>query len=201
MNPGDGFFRVPLENQTQKEFQFMGSWIPITPKKPMQGRSSVIVDERVKHQELNGVPSGGYEERGFCNNGSVQDLNYAVQGLDQNGVYDNGGHQGVISRNRMINGLAGSCAQAMSNSEREDLLGRSNAGSLLAPVIRNTTGNVEPVNGNFTSDAGMVNGSFNQNGYTEFELDDLLNPDQMMPFSFTSLLSGGDHLFQVPQCE
>ncbi|VVB13220.1 unnamed protein product [Arabis nemorensis] len=198
MNPGDGFFRVPLENQTQKEFQFMGSWIPITPKKPMQGRSSVIVDERVIQQDLNGVPNGG-----FCNNGVVQDLNYAVQGLDQNEVYDNGCHQGVINRNRMINGLAGSCAQARSNSERGDLLGRSNAASLLAPVIRTTTGNVELVNGNFTSDAGMVNGSFNQSGgpqagYNDFELDDLLNPDQM-PFSFTSLLSGGDHLFQDPQ--
>lgn len=179
----------------------MGSWIPITPKKPMQGRSSVIVDERVIQQDLN----GGFPNGGFCNNGVVQDLNYAVPGLDPNGVYDNGGHQSVINRNRMINGLAESYAQARSNSEKRDLLGRSNAASLLAPVIKNTTGNVELVNGNFTSDAGMVNGSINQSGgpqagYTDFELDDLLNPDQM-PFSFTSLLSGGDHLFQDPQCE
>ncbi|KAL1201445.1 Transcriptional activator DEMETER [Cardamine amara subsp. amara] len=169
---GDGYFRVPVENQTQQEFQFMGSsWIPITPMKPVQGRSSVVVDERLIHQDLNGVPGGGYEERSFCNNGVGQDLNYAVQGMDQNGVYDYGAHHGVTNGNRMI--------------------------------IRNTTGNVEPVNGNFTSDEGLLNRSFtqggcSQTGYTEFELDDLLNPDQT-PFSFTRLLSDGDNLFQVPQ--
>lgn len=203
-DPGDGYFQLPLENQTQREFQFRGSWIPFTPKKPVHGRSSLIGDERVIHQDLNGVPGGEFEERGFCNSGAVHDLNYAVQGTGQYGVYDHGAHQGVTNINRMINNVEGSYAQARSNCER-DLLGRSDATSPLAPVIRNTTGNVDPVSGKFTSDVGMVTGSFNQSGnsqagYTEFELDDLLNPDQM-PFSFTSLLSGGDSLFQVRQCE
>ncbi|CAD5330813.1 unnamed protein product [Arabidopsis thaliana] len=166
----------------------MGSWIPFTPKKP---RSSLMVDERVINQDLNGFPGGEFVDRGFCNTG-----------VDHNGVFDHGAHQGVTNLSMMINSLAGSHAQAWSNSER-DLLGRSEVTSPLAPVIRNTTGNVEPVNGNFTSDVGMVNGPFTQSGtsqagYNEFELDDLLNPDQM-PFSFTSLLSGGDSLFKVRQ--
>ncbi|KAL0886584.1 hypothetical protein Bca101_010567 [Brassica carinata] len=46
---------------------------------------------------------------------------------------------------------------------------------------------------------GRSNLASSQAGYNVFELDDLLDTDQM-PFSFTSLLSGGDHLFQVPQC-
>ncbi|EOA19778.1 hypothetical protein CARUB_v10000024mg [Capsella rubella] len=194
-DPGDGYFRVPFENQTQKEFQVRGSWIPFTPNKPPQGRSSLILDERVIHQDLNGVPSCEFEDMGFCSSGAVHDLNHALQGMDQNGVYDHGAHQG-------INNLQGSYAQARCNTER-DLLGRSDATSPLPPVIRNITGNVELVNGKFTSDVGMVNGSFTQSGtsqagYTEFELDDLLDPGQM-PFSFTSLLSGGDSLFQVRQ--
>ncbi|CAH8270034.1 unnamed protein product [Arabidopsis lyrata] len=192
-DPGDGYFRLPLENQTQHEFQFMGSCIPFTPKKPLQGggRSSLIVDERVTHQDLNVVPGVEFVERAFCNSG-----------VDHNGVYDHGAHQGVTNLNMMINSLAGSHAQARSNSER-DLLGRSDVTSPLPPVIRNTTSNIEPVNGKFSSNVGMVNGPFTQSGssqagYTEFELDDLLNPDHM-PFSFTSLLSGGDSLFQVRQ--
>ncbi|KAF8114824.1 hypothetical protein N665_0033s0015 [Sinapis alba] len=103
MNSRDGFVPVPLENQ------FMGSWTPVTPRKPMQGRSSLVVD------------GGGF---------SGQHPNYTVQ--------------------------------------RDELLGSSNLAS-------------------------------SQSGYNVFELDDLLDSDQM-PFSFTSLLSGGDHLFQVPQC-
>ncbi|XP_010452355.1 PREDICTED: transcriptional activator DEMETER-like isoform X2 [Camelina sativa] len=135
-DPGDSYFRVPLENQTQKEFQLRGSWIPFTPKKPLQGTSSLIVDERVMHQDLNGVPpGGGFEERGFCKSGAVCDLNYAVQGMDQNVVYNSG---------------------------------------------------------------SFIQRGSSQAGCTEFELDDLLDPVQT-PFSFTSLLSGGDHLFQVRQ--
>ncbi|KAJ0267222.1 Demeter [Hirschfeldia incana] len=95
---GDGFVPLPLENQ------FMGSWTPVTPMKPMQGRSSLVVDHGV---------GGGF---------SRQDPNYYT-------------------------------GQSASS----------------------------------------------QPGYNAFELDDLLDTDQM-PFSFTSLLSGGDHLFQVPQC-
>lgn len=144
-DPGDGYFRLPLENQTQHEFQFMGSWIPFTPKKPLQGggRSSLIVDERVTHQDLNVVPGVEFVERAFCNSG-----------VDHNGVYDHGAHQGVTNLNMMINSLAGSHAQARSNSER-DLLGRSDVTSPLPPVIRNTTSNIEPVNGNFSSNVGM----------------------------------------------
>ncbi|CAN8298027.1 unnamed protein product [Cochlearia groenlandica] len=192
MNSRDGFFRAPLENQSQQKFQFMGSWIPVTPMNH-QGGSSLVVDERVMHH--NGVRGGGYEERGSCNNGVVQDLNYTVQGMHQHGVYDHGDHQGF---SRMINSLEGSYAQPRSNSARGDLLGRSNAASVLAPSIRNTAGY-----GSYASDAGMVNSSLGQRGsgqggYSGFELDDLLDPVQM-PFSFTSLLSGGDTLFQVPQ--
>lgn len=102
---GDGYVPVPAENQ------FMGSWTPITPRKPMQGGSSGVV-----------VDGGG------------QDRNYYT-------------------------------------GEREDPLGRSN-------VASNSQGGCSNV----------------------FELDDLLDTDQM-PMSFTSLLSGGDHLFQAPQCE
>ncbi|XP_022549366.2 transcriptional activator DEMETER [Brassica napus] len=101
---GDGYVPVPVENQ------FMGSWTPITPRKPMQGGSSGVV-----------VDGGG------------QDRNYYT-------------------------------------GEREDPLGRSN-------VASNSQGGCSNV----------------------FELDDLLDTDQM-PMSFTSLLSGGDHLFQAPQC-
>uniref|UniRef100_A0A1J3FB03 Transcriptional activator DEMETER n=1 Tax=Noccaea caerulescens TaxID=107243 RepID=A0A1J3FB03_NOCCA len=179
-DPGGGYFRVPPENQTQQEIQFMGSWLPTTPMNSLQGRSSLVVDERAIHQELNGVPSGGF--------GGVHDLNYAVQGMDQSEVYDHGAaHQAVYNGNMSINTLEGSSfAQVKSNGEREDLSGRT----------RNTIHNVKSVNGNFTSEAGVVNGSFTQSGYGEFELDDLLDTDQI---SFTSLLSGGDNLFQVPQ--
>ncbi|XP_013729421.2 transcriptional activator DEMETER-like [Brassica napus] len=95
----------PVENQ------FMGSWAPITPRKPMRGGSSVVVD-----------------------GGGGQDRNYYT------------------------------------GEREEDPLGRSN-------VASNSQGGCSNV----------------------FELDDLLDTDQM-PMSFTSLLSGGDHLFQVPQC-
>lgn len=90
----------------------MGSWAPITPRKPMRGGSSVVVD-----------------------GGGGQDRNYYT------------------------------------GEREEDPLGRSN-------VASNSQGGCSNV----------------------FELDDLLDTDQM-PMSFTSLLSGGDHLFQVPQCE
>lgn len=167
----------------------MGSWLPITPMNSLQSRSSLVVDERAIHQRLNGVPSGGY--------GGVQDLNYAVQGMDQSGVYDHGAHQAVYNGDMSINSLAGSSfAQVRSNGEREDLSGRTNAASPLVAAVRNTIGNVEPVNGNFTSEAGVVNGSFTQSGYGEFELGDLLDTDQI---SF--LLGGGDNFFHVPQCE
>ncbi|KAH0895213.1 hypothetical protein HID58_057642 [Brassica napus] len=106
---GDGFVQVPVENQ---EFQVMGSWTPVTPRRPKQDRSSLVVD--------GWVPGGG-----FCKDVDVQDSNFVEQ--------------------------------------REDLLGRSNVAS-------------------------------SQAGYTGFNMDDLL------PFSFTSLLSHFDHLYRVSQC-
>ncbi|CAH8379797.1 unnamed protein product [Eruca vesicaria subsp. sativa] len=61
----------------------------------------------------------------------------------------------------------------------------------------------EPGGGFYTEQRGDILGrsslASSEGGYNGFELDDLLDTDQM-PFSFTSLLSGGDHLFQVPQC-
>ncbi|CAA7033918.1 unnamed protein product [Microthlaspi erraticum] len=181
-DPGDGYFRVPLENQAQREIQFMGSWLPVPPMNPLKGRSSLVVDERAIHQELNRVPSGGY--------GGVH---YALQGMDQSGVYDHGAHHAVYNGNMSINSLAGSSfAQFRSNGEREDPSGRTNAASPLVPVVRNTIGN-----GNFTAEAGVLNGSFTQSDYSEFELDDLL--DATDPINFTSLLSCGDNLFQAPQ--
>ncbi|CAH2074154.1 unnamed protein product [Thlaspi arvense] len=93
-----------MESETD-DFQCMGSWIPITPSKPLQGRSSVVVDEQ--------------------------------------------------------------------------------AG------IRNTAGYVEPVHGN----NGLIKSGSFQGGYTEFDESDDLWASGL---SFTSLLSGGDNLFQVP---
>lgn len=93
MKSRDGFVPLPLENN-----QFMASWTPVTPRKPMQARSTLVADPN---------------------------------------------STGLLS---------------------DELLSRSSFAS-------------------------------SQPAYNVFELDDLLDNDQM-PFSFTALLSGGDHLFQ-----
>ncbi|XP_010543600.1 PREDICTED: transcriptional activator DEMETER isoform X2 [Tarenaya hassleriana] len=211
-DPRDGGFQAPLERQVQQEFQFMGSWIPITPTKPVINSSLITGErdmnqiERVRCLEPNGFPVGacGYRERSLYINGAIQDLNQTEQRMSRNGGYYHDANSGMTRRSRLINCIAGSYAQTRNNNGMENLLAGGDVAFPLAPIVGNSIQNVHMVNGNATQDSDVVNSSFtqignSQAGCSEFELDDLLFSNQI-PFSFTRLLSSGDNLCQTLQC-
>ncbi|XP_010552933.1 PREDICTED: transcriptional activator DEMETER-like isoform X2 [Tarenaya hassleriana] len=193
----DGGFQVPPEKQVQQKFQFMGSWIPITPTKPVQDTSSLITDERVRCLEGG---AGGYTERALYSNGDVQDLNQTEKWMNRNEGYYLNADSGMARRSRLINCIAGSYAQTSNSNEKANIFAGGNVAPPLPPVTRNPIGNLDTANGNPTQYSGVINSCFpeignSQAGPREFELDELLFSDQI-PYSFSSLLSDGDHLCQ-----
>ncbi|XVE99111.1 hypothetical protein REPUB_Repub03eG0168700 [Reevesia pubescens] len=137
MNFGEEF-SIPQE----KECQFMGSWIPATPQKPIPKRSNPTPVNghgnrfgRGNWQELPGIPSrfpAGYVQDILNNNGPAQNLNPVEQRGQTGGHYF--GSINLTQKNRTINNIAGSYAQVLhnesigcSNNTLENLLATRNA--------------------------------------------------------------------------
>lgn len=113
MNFGGVGVSIP---EDKEEVQIMGSWIPITPEKPIPARSHPIpVDGRTNWQELAGCSDGYAEEIPNCN-GFGQNLN-PIGHVVQNGGYYGGDGGGLAEKNRVINHIAGSYTQAFNNDD------------------------------------------------------------------------------------
>ncbi|XP_039006710.1 transcriptional activator DEMETER-like [Hibiscus syriacus] len=113
-----------------KEFQFMGSWIPVTPQKPIPPRSNPIQVNvhgnqfrKENWQEIAGLPTG-----------YVQDI-LTYNGVSHNFNQDQHfGSLNLAKNNRMINNIAGSYRQVLqtgstewNNRTWENLLANGNA--------------------------------------------------------------------------
>uniref|UniRef100_A0A2N9HY41 HhH-GPD domain-containing protein n=1 Tax=Fagus sylvatica TaxID=28930 RepID=A0A2N9HY41_FAGSY len=107
-------FRGGVSFPQDKQLQFMDSWIPVTPEKPIPTRSHPIPVDRLGNQlgtpnwqQLTGFSNGYAEEIPNCN-GFVQNLNPIGQVVQNGGCYDYDG-------GRMINHIAGSYTQTYDN--------------------------------------------------------------------------------------
>ncbi|KAH7547786.1 hypothetical protein JRO89_XS14G0016100 [Xanthoceras sorbifolium] len=94
----------------EREFQLMGSWMPVTPEKPIPTRSNPVPVDRYGNplgrenwQELPGF-SGGHIQQMPDYNRAVPNLNLIGQADQNEGYY--GSSIGADNRNRMINHIA-----------------------------------------------------------------------------------------------
>ncbi|KAE8702557.1 Protein ROS1 [Hibiscus syriacus] len=113
-----------------KEFQFMSSWIPVTPQKPISPGSNLIQMNghgnqfgQENWQEFAAFPKGYFQD--ILNNNEVS------QSFDQDQHF---GSLNLAKNNRMINNIAGSYGQVLQNGNtewnnhtRESLLTTGNA--------------------------------------------------------------------------
>ncbi|XWS66286.1 hypothetical protein CRYUN_Cryun05aG0186400 [Craigia yunnanensis] len=102
-----------------KEFQFTGSWIPVTPQKPIPTGSNIISVNgqgnqfgRGNWQEFAGFPAG-YVQDILNNNGPAQNFNPVEQMGQSGGQYFDSIN--LAEKNRMINNIAGSYTQVLQN--------------------------------------------------------------------------------------
>lgn len=116
MNFGDGF-PIPQE----KELQLTGSWMPITPEKPIPTRSNPVQVYRygeplggANWRELSGFPSGDIPETANYNR-VVPNLSPIGQAGRNEGY--NGSNTCVTDRQRIINHIAASYTHAMGNDD------------------------------------------------------------------------------------
>ncbi|KAG7946255.1 hypothetical protein I3843_14G030500 [Carya illinoinensis] len=106
-----------------KEFQIMGSWMPVTPEKPVPTRSNPIPVDchgnqlgRGNWQELNGFSNGYAEEMPNCN--GLRLNSNPIGQMVQNGGFNGYDEGGLAERNRtMINHIAGSYTQTFHNND------------------------------------------------------------------------------------
>lgn len=196
MNFGGGV-SIP---QDKEEVQIMGSWIPITPEKPIPARSHPIpVDGRGNWQELAGFSDGYAEEIPNCN-GFGQNLNPIDQVVQNGGFYGCDGG-GLPERNRVINHIAGSYTQAFNNDDsaawknnplaklllmqNSTFLATANVGMNTSlnmaanrPLIPNTHSPVAVNRKDFVSGGLLLN---NQNQYSRFNPMSNLANEPLIP--------------------
>ncbi|XP_039021568.1 uncharacterized protein LOC120153735 [Hibiscus syriacus] len=98
-----------------KEFQFIGSWTPVTPQKPIPpGSNPIQMNEHGNQfgqenwQEFAGFPKGYFQD--ILNNNEV------TQNFNQDRHF---GSLNLPKNNRMINNIAGSYRQVLQNGSTE----------------------------------------------------------------------------------
>ncbi|XVF23387.1 hypothetical protein REPUB_Repub13aG0033900 [Reevesia pubescens] len=93
------------------EFQFLDSWIPVTPQKPIPVNGHGNQFRRGNWQELDGISiPTGYAQAMLNNNGPAQNFNPIEQMGQSEGDYF--GSINLAEKNRMINNIAGSYTQS-----------------------------------------------------------------------------------------
>ena len=111
-------FRGGVLIPPDKQLQFMDSWIPVTPEKPIPTRSHPIPVDRLGNQlgtpnwHLAGFSNGYAEEVQNCN-GFVQNLNPIGQVVQNGGCYGYDG--GLAEKTRMIDHIVSPYTQTFDN--------------------------------------------------------------------------------------
>lgn len=194
-----GEYAVPQD----KEFQFPGSWIPVTPEKPVPRRSGPGSIPGADWQELGGSGSGGAQSGYFQDllnwdgNGIASSFYPVGQGLLNGSSYGNSGAN-VVERSRMINKIAGSYTQALYNAstgwnEAAFAPGTMNAGTSMAnsPLSPNLQSQAD--NGRLYNTGNMVLGNQIHSGNHNWML-----PNQAH-YTGRDLLGNDDSFHRMPQ--
>ncbi|GMI84827.1 DEMETER [Hibiscus trionum] len=180
MNFGDEF-SIPQGN----EFQFMGSWIPVTPQKLMPpGSNPIQVNgngnqlRKENWQEFAGFPTGYVQD--VLNDNGVSHI------LNQDQHF---GSLNLARNNRMINNIAGSYRQVLQNGSTEwnnrtweNLLETGNAANGFASANQTAStgnGNTVPIPNSHSQEDNWRHSSLHQSSSSDFIRD--INSFLQMP--------------------
>lgn len=190
-----GEFSVPRD----KEFQFMGTWMPVTPEKPVSRRSGPVPDlhHGVDWQELggSGIPGGYFQDLLNWDGNGIQSNLYPVGQEIQNGSSYGSVDSNVVERSRMINNLAGSYTQALYNAgtgwDTRNAAGLAPgfgyAGTSMANSPLSSSLHYQPDTGNM-----MLGNEFHSSNHN------WALPDQT-PYTGLNLLGNDDSFHMMPQ--
>eukprot|EP00257_Ricinus_communis_P022239 XP_015581912.1 transcriptional activator DEMETER isoform X1 [Ricinus communis] len=189
---GEGF----SVSQQETELQYVDSWMPVTPNKPIAIRSNPVLIDRhesqlgsTNWQELVGFPSGYVQE--MSNYSSLAQHCTQIDQFTRNGSF--------AEKNRMINHIAGSYTRALlnenvswSSNSLADLLVMNNTAPTAYPsrtLHRNTSIAERPLIPNLNTPV---------NSLREFNSGELFYTNQAH-CSSSNVPSGHNSLFQMPQ--